>query len=116
VLKVLLFVIIAPQRLRRSEKYDFVFVGVAPCPCGQPLSYAVPLMCCGLSGLPFLVLRALPAVAACGARWHGAVPFFTRTVLRLVGAAQGHVQPRPLLRYGPAQPQHTGILIYSNIS
>jgi hypothetical protein len=36
-----------------QQARDFVFVEVAPCPCGQPLSYAVPLVCCGLFELPF---------------------------------------------------------------
>jgi hypothetical protein len=34
-----------------GQARDFVFVGVAPCPCGQPLAYAVPLVCCGLHGI-----------------------------------------------------------------
>jgi hypothetical protein len=31
-----------------GQARDFVFVEFAPCPCGQPLSYAVPLVCGGL--------------------------------------------------------------------
>jgi hypothetical protein len=40
-----------------GQARDFVSVEVAPCPCGQPLAYAVPLVCCGLFELPPVPLR-----------------------------------------------------------
>jgi hypothetical protein len=38
-----------------GQARDFVFVDVAPCPCGQPLACAVPLVCGGLFELPPLL-------------------------------------------------------------
>jgi hypothetical protein len=37
--------------------HDFVFVEVAPCPCGQLLAYAAPFVCPGLFELASVLLR-----------------------------------------------------------
>jgi hypothetical protein len=42
-----------------GQARDFVFVEVAPCPCGQPLSYAVPLVGGGFFELPPVLLRRI---------------------------------------------------------
>ena len=49
-----------------------------------------PVLGAALWLLPFFVLRVLPAVAACGARGHGAAPSFINDVLRAVGFVQGY--------------------------
>jgi hypothetical protein len=56
-----------------GQARDFVFVEVAPaCPCGQPLSYAVPLVCCGLFELPPVLLRRFLGGHVCErSRWRG---------------------------------------------
>jgi hypothetical protein len=36
--------VLGAGRAHVGQARDFVFVEVAPCPCGQPLAYAVPLV------------------------------------------------------------------------
>jgi hypothetical protein len=47
----------AGAHVGQARAFVFVEAAPCPCPCGQPLAYAVPLVCRGLFELPPVLLR-----------------------------------------------------------